>query len=147
MTGPMRDAGSVARRCRLGFTRARSERLSRCVIGLSVCRRMVPGRGGCATAGTSLMQLRRFFRAYLRRENACYGGVKKCRYSDMPRVSTRDQDLAAQGAELIAAGCAKVPNLRKRPGRASTYLVRFTPDGHRQRRHPESSISRLGSIT
>jgi alkanesulfonate monooxygenase SsuD/methylene tetrahydromethanopterin reductase-like flavin-dependent oxidoreductase (luciferase family) len=30
---------------------------------------------------------------------------------------------------------------------ASTYLVRFTPDSHRQRRHPESSISRLGSIT
>jgi alkanesulfonate monooxygenase len=30
---------------------------------------------------------------------------------------------------------------------ASTYLVRFTPDSHRQRRHPESSISRLGSTT
>jgi putative ABC transport system substrate-binding protein len=24
---------------------------------------------------------------------------------------------------------------------------KFTPDSHRQRRHPESSISRLGSIT
>jgi resolvase-like protein len=37
----------------------------------------------------------------------CDGGIK-CRNPRYARVSTRDQDLAAQDAELMAAGCAKV---------------------------------------
>jgi len=37
------------------------------------------------------------------------GGIK-CRNSDMRGFSTRDEDLAAQDAELMAAGCAKVFN-------------------------------------
>src|SRR2546428_116891 len=65
------------------------------------------------------------------------------------RPCGRSEGHAKFAVTTIAAAMkwARHPNLRERPGHASTYLVRFTSHSHRQRRHPESSISRLGSIT
>src|SRR5262249_60823306 len=46
--------------------------------------------------------------AYVRRESTPIMEVKFMPRYGYARVSTRDQDLAAQDAELMAAGCAKV---------------------------------------
>src|SRR5262249_58293125 len=52
------------------------------------------------------LEIRRFIPAYVRRKSTMRGnGMPLFGYA---RVSTRDQNLAAQDAELMAAGCAKV---------------------------------------
>src|SRR5262249_24625234 len=53
-------------------------------------------------------EIGRFIPAYVRRESAQSWRVKFMPLYGYARVSTRDQDLAAQDAELMAAGCAKV---------------------------------------
>src|SRR6516164_7476133 len=55
--------------------------------------------------------------AYVRRESVLSWRVKFMPLYGYARVSTRDQDLASQDAELMAAGCAKVFKERYRAPR------------------------------
>src|SRR6266516_4157145 len=66
---------------------------------------MRPTRQSASSMPSALLW---FIPAYLRRKSACYWRGKDMPLFGYARVSTRDQDLTAQDAELMAAGCAKV---------------------------------------